>query len=212
VTVRTVIMSMSLMSALDWAQFFESVSLVDEVLRAGPKLRRDGLRDPRRLSHAARRARAGLRAPRAGGRAPDHGVHASVPVGQTTTGNAIRASISSARGAGHRADDRLPGPRECAGCSVPTVAAATPGYLATIAVSSGGRVHAASSRRRASGVGTVSLLILGIAGRSPARTWRLPWLNEGVTRFRRPGRATRLDLRDGVPPRLRTMGSSCRCW
>src|SRR5881296_4218772 len=36
VTVRNVIMSMSLMSALDWAQFFEAVSLVDEVLRAGP--------------------------------------------------------------------------------------------------------------------------------------------------------------------------------
>src|SRR5213593_862870 len=36
VTVRNVIMRMSLMSALDWAQFFEAVSLVDEVLRAGP--------------------------------------------------------------------------------------------------------------------------------------------------------------------------------
>src|SRR5882724_1323928 len=36
VTVRNVIMSMSLMSALDWTEFFESVSLVDEVLRAGP--------------------------------------------------------------------------------------------------------------------------------------------------------------------------------
>ena len=36
VTVRNVILSMSLMSALDWTEFFESVSLVDEVLRAGP--------------------------------------------------------------------------------------------------------------------------------------------------------------------------------
>src|SRR5206468_100133 len=35
VTVRNVIMSMSLMSALDWAQFFETVSLVDGVLQAG---------------------------------------------------------------------------------------------------------------------------------------------------------------------------------
>src|SRR5213594_4866102 len=33
VTVRNVIMSMSLMSALDWTEFFESVSLVDQVLR-----------------------------------------------------------------------------------------------------------------------------------------------------------------------------------
>src|SRR6059036_2553168 len=36
VTVRNVILSMSLMSALDWAEFFESVSLVDEVLHVGP--------------------------------------------------------------------------------------------------------------------------------------------------------------------------------
>src|SRR5713226_4767762 len=35
VTVRNVILSMSLVSALDWAEFFESVSLVDEVLQAG---------------------------------------------------------------------------------------------------------------------------------------------------------------------------------
>ncbi|MBI2466413.1 MAG: hypothetical protein HYV62_01095 [Candidatus Rokubacteria bacterium] len=34
VTVRNVITSMRLMSALDWREFFESVSLVDEVLRA----------------------------------------------------------------------------------------------------------------------------------------------------------------------------------
>src|SRR5436190_623168 len=36
VTVRNIIMSMRLMSALDWTEFFESVSLVDAVLRAAP--------------------------------------------------------------------------------------------------------------------------------------------------------------------------------
>src|SRR5258708_6003237 len=36
VTVRNIITSMSLMSAFDWTEFFESVSLVDEVLHAGP--------------------------------------------------------------------------------------------------------------------------------------------------------------------------------
>src|SRR6266850_4644545 len=36
VTVRNVIMSMRLMSALDWTEFFEAVSLVDGVLHAGP--------------------------------------------------------------------------------------------------------------------------------------------------------------------------------
>ena len=48
---------------LDWAAFFESVSLVDEVLRGDTRLRRHGLRDPRplpvtrsRTSRAARRS------------------------------------------------------------------------------------------------------------------------------------------------------------
>jgi cyclic beta-1,2-glucan synthetase len=36
VTVRNVIMSMTLMSALDWAEFFETVSLVDVVLQGAP--------------------------------------------------------------------------------------------------------------------------------------------------------------------------------
>ncbi len=35
VTVRNVITSMRLMSAFDWHEFFESVSMVDEILRAG---------------------------------------------------------------------------------------------------------------------------------------------------------------------------------
>src|SRR5207247_9237549 len=36
VTVRNVILSMSLMSALDWMAFFETVSLVDAVLQTSP--------------------------------------------------------------------------------------------------------------------------------------------------------------------------------
>ena len=78
VTVRNVILSMSLMSALDWTEFFEGVSLVDEVLRGGPRLRRDGFRDPRRLPARDRRAGAGLGPLRAGRRARGHGARARV--------------------------------------------------------------------------------------------------------------------------------------
>ena len=35
VTVRNIITSMSLMSELDWSEFVESVSLIDDVLREG---------------------------------------------------------------------------------------------------------------------------------------------------------------------------------
>ena len=45
VTVRNVITSMRLISWFDWAEFVESVSLVDEVLRRATLVRGDGLRD-----------------------------------------------------------------------------------------------------------------------------------------------------------------------
>ena len=60
VTVRNVIMSMSLMSALDWTEFFESVSLVDEVLHAGPNYAAMDFTTRDAYRHADRRARAGL--------------------------------------------------------------------------------------------------------------------------------------------------------
>ncbi len=49
VTVRNIITSMRLMTTFDWQTFFESVSLVDEVLRDGQRIRRNGFRDARLL-------------------------------------------------------------------------------------------------------------------------------------------------------------------
>ena len=59
VTVRNVITSMRLMSAFDWEEFFESVSLVDAVLRAGHRFAA-GLPDPRSLPPRDRGAGARL--------------------------------------------------------------------------------------------------------------------------------------------------------
>ena len=42
VTVRNVITSMRMISAVDWAEFFESVSLVDAALRAGSDFAANG--------------------------------------------------------------------------------------------------------------------------------------------------------------------------
>ena len=57
-TVRNVITSMRLISALDWAAFFESVSLVDEVLAAheGYRAMDFGTRDYYRHARAVHRA------------------------------------------------------------------------------------------------------------------------------------------------------------
>ena len=69
VTVRNVITSMRLISWFDWAQFVESVSLVDEVLRGASPFGGDGLRDPRPLPPRRRGARPRLAADRGRGRA-----------------------------------------------------------------------------------------------------------------------------------------------
>ena len=100
VTVRNVIMSMSLMSALDWTEFFESVSLVDEVLSAGPNYAAMDFatRDPYR--HAIEELARGSgqhRAARSRAR-PWLQMRTARPA-PATTGGAIPVSISSATGA-----------------------------------------------------------------------------------------------------------------
>ena len=61
VTVRNIITSLRLMSTFDWPAFFESVSLVDEALRAAERVRGHGLCDPRPISPRDRGPGARLR-------------------------------------------------------------------------------------------------------------------------------------------------------
>ena len=56
VTVRNVITSMRLISDIDWADLFESVSLVDARLARGKRFRRDGFPDPQPLPQRDRAA------------------------------------------------------------------------------------------------------------------------------------------------------------
>ena len=64
VTVRNVITSMRFVSMTDWAEFFESVSPVDAIMRAGSEFRGDGFPDPRSLSPGDRGTGAWLRSQR----------------------------------------------------------------------------------------------------------------------------------------------------
>ena len=66
-TVRNVITSMRLLSSADWADFFESVSLVHEALCDGHARRGDGLPDARPVPPCRRGALAGKPARRARG-------------------------------------------------------------------------------------------------------------------------------------------------
>ena len=61
VTVRNIITSMRLMSDVDWAEFFESVSLVDEALQCLERLRGHGFRDAQSVSQRHRGTRRAAR-------------------------------------------------------------------------------------------------------------------------------------------------------
>jgi len=87
------------MSALDWAQFFETVSLVDEALRAGPNYAAMDFATRDAYRHAVEELAAGFRPVRAGSRHARPWLARTARAGQTTTGGAILASISSATGA-----------------------------------------------------------------------------------------------------------------
>ena len=85
------------------------------------------------------------------------------------------------------------------------VAAATPGYLGTIAVLSGFLFTLPLLAAGASGVGPLSLLVLALLAIIPASDLAIALLNRSVTALVAPAVLPRLELRDGVPPHLRTM-------
>jgi cyclic beta-1,2-glucan synthetase len=203
VTVRNVIMSMSLMSALDWAEFFETVSLVDDVLQAGPNYgamdfaTRDAYRHA--VEELARGSgRSELEVAREAmlhtGRADVHDDRRSDP-GFYLIGNG-RLAFELALGY------RAPPMRRLLRAYV---VAATPGYLGTIAVLSGFMFALPFLAAGASGVGPVSLLVLALLAVVPASDLAIALLNRSVTALVTPGVLPRLALRDGVPPHLRTM-------
>ncbi|HSC26135.1 MAG TPA: glucoamylase family protein [Vicinamibacterales bacterium] len=203
VTVRNVIMSMSLMSALDWMEFFETVSLVDEVLRAGPNYAaldfgtrnayRQAVEELARGSgrpelEIAREAMAHAHSPHVqDGRRNDPGFY--------LIGNGRLAFELTL---GYRAS---PVRRLLRGY----VAAATPGYLGTIAVLSGFVFMLPVLAADASGAGPVSLLVLALLAVVPASDLAIALLNRSVSALVTPKVLPRLELRDGVPPHLRTM-------
>src|SRR4029453_10112876 len=204
VTVRNVILSMSLMSALDWPEFFESVSLVDEVLHARPNYAAMDFATRDAYRHAVEELGRGSGRPEL---------------------DVARAAVSRAQPGAATADDRQTDPgfyligngrrafEVTLGYRVPPVrrllrlyvAAATPGYLGTIAVLSGLVFALALLAGGASGVGPIGLLVLALLAAVPASDLAIALLNRSVTALVTPAILPRLRLRDGGPPHLRTM-------
>jgi cyclic beta-1,2-glucan synthetase len=205
VTVRNIITSMRLMSAFDWQEFFESVSLVDEVLRNGSNFGRMDFATRDHYRHAIEvlsrgsdyseieiAERAVQRAKKTRGRPPEDGR----PVEERLTDPGFYLLSHG----------RLDFEKEL-GFRVPWrswllrlyVRAAVPGYLGTIAVLTAIILAFPLTHARELGVSPQYLVLFGLLAVIPASDLAIALINRVVTDLLGPRTLPRLDFRDGVP-------------
>jgi cyclic beta-1,2-glucan synthetase len=206
VTVRNVITSMRLMSALDWTEFFEDVSLVEAELRRdrGYGAMDFGTRD--RYRHAVEDLARGTG-------------HSELEV----AGQALRRSRAAAEVTGEDSREADPGYYLISGGRYAFesalgfrltwktrlvrayLGAATPVYMGTIVLLSLALVTALIVHERAVGVVGPHLLLLALLALVPASDLAIAVVNRLVTEFLGPRTLPRLELRGGVPQELRTL-------
>ncbi len=211
VTVRNVITSMRLISAFDWAEFFESVSLVDAILwtdtgfAAPDFVTRDRYR--RAIEDLARCS-----------------PHDEGEIARRAVLQAKRFS-AQAQGDNDPASDRRADPgyyliangrvafEQELGFRMPIktrlrrayVTNATSRYLATIAIVSGLILTLFLFTSGAAEVGIAGLLLVGLLALVPASDLAIALVNREVTELLGPRVLPRLALRDGLPADLRTL-------
>jgi cyclic beta-1,2-glucan synthetase len=201
VTVRNIITSMRLMSDVDWAEFFESVSLVDEALNtsadfaamdfATRNLYRNAIEELGRGSKLseldiARRVLA-ISAAAQTPRERDPGFHL----------------IAEGRRRFERAIDFHASLRDWPSRIALTVGARD--YVAAIAFTSALILAIPVSMLQQAGIQGGMLWLLGLLGAIPAVDMAVALINRAVTRGVGASRLPGLALRDGVPAELRTL-------
>src|SRR5688572_23573726 len=210
VTVRNVITSMRLISAFDWAEFFESVSLVDAILwtdpgfaapdfatrdryrRAIEELSRGSPHDEREV---ARRAVSQAKRSRGTVQEVDPAADRRADPGYYLIANG-RVAFEQ------ELDFRMPIKTWLRRAYVTN---ATSRYLATIAIVSGLILTLFLFYSGAADVGVTSLLIVALLALVPASDLAVALVNREVTELLGPRVLSRLALRDGVPAHLRTL-------
>ncbi len=211
VTVGNVITSMRLISALDWAEIFESISLVDAELRAGSLFAEMDFPTRDRYRHAiedlargsrrteldvARRAMAAAPRPPGG---PEDTAEASsererdpgyylIANGRRDFERAIRFHVP--------ARDWLARAGTGAGIA---------GYVAGIALVTLFILALPLLALSALGIGGWSLVWLALLGLAPASDLAVAAVNRAITNDLNPKTLPALDLREGVPESLRTI-------
>jgi cyclic beta-1,2-glucan synthetase len=211
VTVRNVITSMRSLSWFDWAQFVESVSLVDEVLRSQGSFGDMDFATRDRYRHAVEElarssGRSEVEVARTAVTLTESGGPGDDGVGGGDQGRLLDPGyylIAGGRPAFERAlrvriplADRL---RRA------YVAAAMPAFLATLALATALTLAVPFLLSGGSGVAGPALLVLAILAFAPASDLAIALVNRVVTDVLGPMPLPRLELADGVPSDLRTL-------
>ncbi len=211
VTVRNVITSMRLMSAVDWADFFESVSVVDAILRADSDFAAMDFATRDSYRHAIEKLARGS-------------AHSEIEVAEHAVAAVKRAAPEGmSRDAVTALRERDPGyylvsrgrhafEKEL-GFRAPirdwieraNAAAGIAGYVGTIAAVSAIILIASLVAISGAHLSAWTLLILAIVGAIPAMEAAVTLVNRGVTIAISPAMIPALELRDGVPASLRTI-------
>ena len=210
-TVRNVITSMRLLSSADWADFFESVSLVHEALCAGTRVAEMDFPTRDRYRHAVEELSRGT-------------VQDELEVARRAVRLAEGAGASSA-GSGETADPRLtdPGyyliaggrPRLEAelGFRPPVrqwlerawVDAPTPLYLGSIGLWTAAILAVPVALTAAAGASTWSVILLAVFASVPASDLASALVQRFVTRLVGPRRLPKLELKAGIPKEARAL-------
>ncbi|MEA2680093.1 MAG: cyclic beta,2-glucan synthetase, partial [Candidatus Binataceae bacterium] len=211
VTVRNVITSMRLMSNVDWAEFFESVSVVDTRLRAESGFAAMDFATRDRYRHAIEKLARGSGHSEI--EVAEHAIAASkraAPEGPSRDGATARRErdpgyylISRGRDALEKELAYRAPIRDWIGRA--TEAAGIFGYVGTIALVSAIIVAAALSAVAGAHLSGWTLAVLGLVGIVPATDAAVTIVNRIVTVFVRPGAIPALELKGGVPIGLRTI-------
>ncbi len=211
VTVRNAITSMRLISAFDWAEFFESVSLVDAILWTDNGFAAPDFATRDRYRHAVEELSRGSQ-------------HTELEVAQRALSQA-KQFRNEAQKVTEPFGDRRADPgyyliangrfafEQELGFRMPIktwlrrayVTQATLRYLVTIAVASGSILALFLFHSGAVDGGEVGLLLVGFLALIPASDLAIALVNREVTELLGPRALPRLALRDGVSADLRTL-------
>src|SRR5580700_3555149 len=210
VTVRNIITSMRLTSEFDWQFFFESVSLVDQVLRAGSNFAEMDFTTRDYYRHAIEDLSRGSK-------------YSEIEVAERAVHHAKRGRAEKIDG--QPADDRRSDPghylisrgrwefeRELdfhvpwrRGLLRLYVRAAVPGYLGTIALLTAIILTFPLHHAHRLGLHTGYLVLLGLLASIPASDLAIALVNRTVTDLLGPRTLARLEFKEGVPTELRTV-------